>query len=178
MHLRQLPMPSTAQTRFEAVVSPHLDAAYTLARYLTRDDDGARDIVQDACLRALRFFGGFRGDNGRAWLLAIVRSRCAEWFRERGRDGLLVEFDETAHSPEIGAPSGGLDDHESLQAAVDALPPVLREVIVLREVLDLSYREIAGVTGVPVGTVMSRLSRARDRLRLTLAHLAKEGGGR
>jgi RNA polymerase sigma-70 factor (ECF subfamily) len=163
VHLRLLLMPSTAQTRFEAVVTPHLDAAYTLARYLTRDADDARDIVHDACLRALRYIGGFRGENARGWWLAIVRSRCAEWFRERGRDALMVEFDEAAHTPEAAVGSG--DDHESLYAAVDALPPVLREVIVLREVLGLSYREIAGVSGVPIGTVMSRLSRARDRLR-------------
>jgi RNA polymerase sigma factor (sigma-70 family) len=161
-----------SRPRFDAVVLPHLDDGYTLARYLSRDAEAARDIVQEACLRALRHVDGLRGDDGRSWFLAIVRSRCVEWFREQGRGAVFVEYDDTAHAVEAGdtiatdtpwpvAP-------EAVPAAVDALPAVFREVIVLREVCGLSYRAIAEVTGVPAGTVMSRLARARDRLRSTL----------
>src|SRR6266566_3146775 len=125
---------SSELERFEAVVLPHLDAAYTLARYLTRSDHDAQDVVQDASLRAFRHFGSFRGGGsaeGRAWLLAIVRNTAYTWQRRHHGDTLTTEF---------------------------------REVIVLRELEELSYKEIAEVAGVPVGTVMSRLSRARRRL--------------
>jgi len=158
--------------RFEAVVLPHLDAAYTLARYLTRNDQDAQDVVQDASLRALRYFGGFRGDDersARAWLLAIVRN-AAYTRRQRYRDdGLATEFNEELHSDAVASdhPAAALDRdtaRESLHQALDRLPPEFREVIVLRELEGLSYKEISDVVGVPVGTVMSRLSRARKRL--------------
>ena len=160
---------------FEAIVLPHLDAAYTLARYLTRNDADAQDVVQDASLRALKYFAGFRGTtsaDGRAWFLAIVRNTAHTWReRERGGGGgggaPVAEFDEELHSD--GAP-----DHDpvatlDLQAALARLPLEFREVIVLREVQGLSYQEISDVTGVPVGTVMSRLSRARKRLQKALS---------
>ncbi|HWZ60599.1 MAG TPA: sigma-70 family RNA polymerase sigma factor [Gemmatimonadaceae bacterium] len=161
------------RARFDAAVLPYLDDGYTLARYLTRDDEAARDVVQEACLRALRHVEGLRGDDGRSWFLAIVRSRCVEWFREQGRGSVFVEYDETVHVPEAGDEANGTDDYrgatsERVLAAVDALPAVFREVIVLRELCGLSYRAIAEVTGVPAGTVMSRLARARDRLRVIL----------
>jgi RNA polymerase sigma factor (sigma-70 family) len=162
--------------RFEAVVLPHLDAAYTLARYLTRNADDANDVVQDACLRALRGFGGFSGEqatSARAWLLAIVRN-TAYGARRRGRveDG-ATEFDERAHSGSVADehPEATLlrsDAKETLGRALDGLAPEFREVIVLRELEGMSYKEISQVAGVPVGTVMSRLSRARARLQQAL----------
>ena len=161
--------------RFEATVLPHLDAAYTLARYLTRNAHDAEDVVQDACLRALKYFEGFRGEgdtSARAWLLAIVRNTAYTWQRRRRVDGLTTEFDETAHSQAAAdhrpVEVGQEDAKETLDRALDRLPPEFREVIVLRELEGLSYKEIGDVAGVPVGTVMSRLSRARARLQEVL----------
>jgi RNA polymerase sigma-70 factor (ECF subfamily) len=167
---------SSELARFETAVLPHLDAAYTLARYLTRNAHDAEDVVQDACLRALKYFDSFRGGEGtsaRAWLLAIVRNTAYTWRRRRSVDALATEFDETQHSHAVA------DDHpegevlrsaakESLTRALDGLAPEFREVIVLRELQGLSYKEISDVAGVPVGTVMSRLSRARARLQEAL----------
>jgi len=155
--------------RFDAVVLPHLDAAYTLARYLTRNAHDAEDVVQDACLRALKYFDGFRGEPGtsaRAWLLTIVRNTAHSWHKQHRTDGLAVEFDEREHSPAVT--NGQPEARESLGRALDRLAPEFREVIVLRELQGLSYKEISDVTGVPVGTVMSRLSRARARLQAAL----------
>jgi RNA polymerase sigma-70 factor (ECF subfamily) len=154
--------------RFEQVMLPHLGAAYNLARWLTRDEHDAEDVVQEAYLRALRFFDGFRGGDGRAWLLAVVRNTCLGWMkgaRERG----LPAFDEATYSARCAELDPGRlalrrAEGERLRAAVDGLPSEFREVIVLRELEGLSYKEIAAATGVPVGTVMSRLARARRRL--------------
>src|SRR5271168_4837852 len=159
-----------SRARFDAAVLPYLDNGYTLARYLTRDGEAARDVVQEACLRALRHVEGLRGDDGRSWFLAIVRNRCVEWFREQGRGAVFIEYDDAAHVPEAAdeADDYGGATAEIVLAAVDALPAVFREVIVLRELCALSYRAIADVTGVPPGTVMSRLARARERLRVAL----------
>ena len=162
--------------RFEAIVLPHLDAAYTLARYLTRHEHDAQDVVQDAYLRALKYFDGFRGaegGDGRAWLLAIVRNTAYTWRRRHRREASAAEFDEQLHSEAVEDvhPEAALLDtsaRESLHQALDQLPPEFREVIVLRELQGLSYKEIGDVTGVPVGTVMSRLSRARHRLQRAL----------
>jgi len=159
---------SSAQTRFEAAVLPHLDAAYTLARYLTRNAHDAEDVAQDACLRALKYFDGFRGEDGtsaRAWLLAIVRNTAYTWRRHHRADTLSTEFDETQHSQ---AEVDDQPDRELLARALDGLAPEFREVIVLRELQGLSYKEISDVAGVPIGTVMSRLSRARTRLQEAL----------
>jgi RNA polymerase sigma-70 factor (ECF subfamily) len=164
--------------RFEAVMLPHLDAAYTLARYWARNEHDAEDIVQDAYLRALRHFGTYRGEGGasaRAWLLAIVRNAAHSW-RRRGRvDALSTEFDDSAHSPEemderADAALDRGDARDTLRRALNRLAPEFREVIVLRELKGLSYKEISAVAGVPVGTVMSRLSRARSRLQEALHH--------
>ena len=153
----------------EAVVLPHLDAAYTLARYLTRNDADAQDVVQDAALRALKYFGGFRGTteaDGRAWFLAIVRNTAYTWRRDQRGDGVTTEFNDELHSDDVQAdPTLAMD----LRQALDALPFEFREVVVLRELEGLSYKEISDVTGVPVGTVMSRLSRARKRLQRALS---------
>ncbi len=154
--------------RFDEVVLPHLDAAYNLARYLLRNPHEAEDAVQDACLRAVRHFGGFRGGDARAWLLRIVRNTCFTLLRRRRAGGESVEFDEQVHALDDRAgPEADLARAlatESLREALDRLPAEFREVIVLRELEGLSYKEIAQVAGVPIGTVMSRLSRARDQL--------------
>lgn len=159
---------------------PHLDGAYTLARYLVRDEHDAEDVVQEAYLRAVRHFGTFRGGDGRAWLLAIVRNCARTWQRRRRVDALSTEFDEMLHSGE----SGGADAEaalsrgearETLRHALDRLPAEFREALVLRELHGLPYREIAQVTGSPIGTVMSRLARARQKLLEALGPGAKEG---
>jgi len=154
---------------FAAVVLPHLDAAYTLARYLTRNEADAQDIVQDASLRALKYFDGFRGttaSDGRAWFLTIVRNAVYTWGQRQGSEGRVTEFNEELHSDDVTRDPAATVD---LRAALDALPLEFREVIVLRELQGLSYKEISDVTGVPVGTVMSRLSRARKRLQEALS---------
>lgn len=164
---------STQLERFEAAVLPHLDSAYTLARYLTRDLHDAEDVVQEAYLRALRYFGGFRGGDARAWVLTIVRNTFHTWRRRERRQESAVEFDEDRHSEAVeGAHPGALLDavldRESLERALDQLPTEFREVLVLRELEGMSYKEIAAVVEVPEGTVMSRLARGRERLRRTL----------
>lgn len=169
--------------RFEALVLPHMSAAYTLARYLTRNDYDADDVVQDAFLRALKYFGGFRGEGAsqsRAWLLAIVRNMAYTWGRRQRADASTTEFDETVHGEATtGAhPESALsrsDARETLAHALDHLPPEFREVIVLREIEGLSYKEISEVVDVPVGTIMSRLSRARKRLQEALIAGEKAG---
>jgi RNA polymerase sigma-70 factor (ECF subfamily) len=159
--------------RFEAMALPHLDAAYTLARHLLRNDHDAEDVVQDALLRAIRHFGGYRGGDMRAWLLTIVRNTCYSWLGRNRKDAGTTEFDEALHSelrtvddPESEMLRGAL--REALDQAIDGLPVEFREVVVLRDVQGLSYAEIADVVGIPVGTVMSRLSRARQRLQRAL----------
>jgi RNA polymerase sigma-70 factor, ECF subfamily len=164
---------STELERFEAAVLPHLDSAYTLARYLTRDLHDADDVVQEAYLRALRYFGGFRGGDARAWVLAIVRNTFHTWRRRERRPDTVLEFDEDQHSDSVenAHPGALLDaalDRESLERALDQLPAEFREVLVLRELEGMSYKEIGTVVGVPAGTVMSRLARARARLRRVL----------
>ena len=156
--------------RFEQTLLPHLDAAYNLARWLTRDDHDAEDLVQAAYLRALKFFGGFRGANSRAWLLTIVRNTCYTWIEQKRAHGQETAFDEEIHGVESSAmgPASRVlreEDVQSIRRAVEDLPAELREVVVLRELEGLSYKEIAAIAGIPMGTVMSRLARARDRLR-------------
>jgi RNA polymerase sigma-70 factor (ECF subfamily) len=159
---------------FQRTILPHLDAAYSLARWLTRDEQAAEDLVQDSFVRALKAYGGFRGENPRAWILAIVRNTCYTWLAKGKAREPLVEFDDSIETPDAGAsdPAALMTrgaDRASVRAALDALPPEFREVVVLRELEGLSYQEIAAVAGVPVGTVMSRLSRARTRLERALA---------
>jgi RNA polymerase sigma-70 factor (ECF subfamily) len=150
-----------------------LDAAYNLARWLSRDDHDAEDLVQAAYLRALKFFGGFHGTDARAWMLAIVRNACYTWLERKRSRGRATSFDEERH----GVGSDTNDPEEQLQRedqvrlvrrAVEDLPPDLREVVVLRELEGLSYKEISAVADIPLGTVMSRLARARERLRQRL----------
>jgi len=167
-------LPEETSARFEEVLLPHLDAAYNLARWLVRSGTDAEDLVQEAALRAWKGFAAFRGGDGRAWLLAIVRNTCYTWLRENRRQDLAVEFDEHVHSGDVGVPEAerlmaASAGRQTLEKALQELPAQFREVIVLRELEELSYKEISEIAGVPVGTVMSRLARARERLQLCLA---------
>ena len=167
--------------RFEQVVLPHLDDAYTLARYLLRDEHGAQDAVQESVLRALRYFDGFRDGDARAWLLTIVRNYCYTWEKAHRTDRMTVPFtdDESTAIADPGATDDRViqaGERERVQMAVDALSTELREVIVLREINDLSYREISEVVGIPMGTVMSRLARARKHLAGSLGVDSRKAG--
>ena len=164
-------------SRFEQTVLPYLDAAYNLARWLTRNDTDAEDVVQEAYLRAFKFFDGFHGDNSRAWLLKIVRNSCYTWLQQNRVHELFTEFDEQVHRGESENPETlmlGNINTQLLKHALETLPPEFREAVILREFEGFSYREIAGLTEVPVGTVMSRLARARQRLQKCLADDKKE----
>ena len=157
---------------------PHLNAAYNLARWLMRNPHDAEDAVQDAYLRAFRFFDSFDGEDARAWLLAIVRNRCRTALEQTSRRAATGEFDEGKHALGTGAldpESEALRQSEirSLRACIDDLPNEYREVVVLRELEQLSYKEIAIAAAVPVGTVMSRISRARTRLQECIASRVK-----
>jgi RNA polymerase sigma factor (sigma-70 family) len=162
---------------FERAVLVHLDDAYTLARYLVRAEHDAQDVVQEAALRAMQHFAGFRGTEGRSWFLAIVRNCCYTWLeRQRGRrvvddDGELLSLVADPHEADERAIRSS--ERGRIEGALARLPLELREVIILREIEDLSYKEISNVTGVPAGTVMSRLARARNRL----ADLLQASGG-
>lgn len=159
-------------SRFETVVLVHLDAAYNLARWLTRDAAGADDAVQEACLRAFRFFDSLQGPSPKAWLMAIVRNACLDWLKDQRVHRADESYDEDVHI------SGVVESTESAAArASDArwlheglakLPREQREVLVLRELEELSYKEISAIVGVPIGTVMSRLSRGRELLQQRL----------
>jgi RNA polymerase sigma-70 factor (ECF subfamily) len=155
------------QARFRRLVLPHLDAAYGFARFLCRDASLAEDLTQDAFLRAFRGFAGFRGGDPRAWLFAIVRSSHLTWARSRGA-GLAAVPDDFEQTPaEADTPEEALvrqGEVETVRSAIEALPEPFRETLVLRELEELSYREIAEVTAAPIGTVMSRLARARKML--------------
>jgi RNA polymerase sigma factor (sigma-70 family) len=175
--------------RFQENALPHLNAAYNLARWLVRNDQDAEDVVQEAYLRAYRFFDGFRGDAGRPWLLAIVRNTCYTWMEQNREQQLATEFDENCHSlneqgtingvsQELDNPETALarlDDARQLNTALQALPFEFREVLVMRELEELSYKEIAIIASVPIGTVMSRLARGR---KLLLQRLKELNGGR
>ena len=159
------------RNRFELLVVPHLDAAVNLARWLLRNPADAEDVVQEAMLRAYRFFDQFRGGDARAWLLQIVRNTCYTWLQKNRPSELMAEFNEEIHvqqsaNPETLAAQAG--ERGRLMRALESLPPRFREVLVLRELEGCSYKEIAEVTGIAMGTVMSTLSRARERLQHTL----------
>jgi RNA polymerase sigma-70 factor (ECF subfamily) len=151
------------------VILPHLDAAYNLARWLTRHEQNAEDVVQEAYLRAYQYFDRFEGDAGRAWLLRIVRNTCYTWLDHNKPHQSALPLNEETREIALDAPDpeAGLQadvDRQVVKDAVAELTPDLREVIVLRELEQLSYKEIAVVTAVPIGTVMSRLSRGRQQL--------------
>ena len=173
----------TARQLFEARVLPHLDAAYNLARWLLRNERAAEDAVQEASMRAFRYIGSLRGDDARPWLLGIVRNTCFTMLERQRNEPDMVEFDDAEFEAALGAAERSTSDPAALlqrqrtrttvDAAIRALSPALREVIVLREFEDLEYADIAKIAAVPIGTVMSRLSRAREKLRgaLTKTHL-------
>ncbi|MGZ3240843.1 MAG: sigma-70 family RNA polymerase sigma factor [Burkholderiaceae bacterium] len=174
--------------RFEAIVLPHLDAAYNLARWLTRNDHNAEDLVQMAFVRAFKFFGGYRGGDARAWLLTIVRHTYYTSLRDNRHEDDDVCFDEVNHSNHENTASGSPYDSGSnpesialsrdtsrvVHQALENLPQAFREIVVLKEMGDLSYKEIAEVAGIPIGTVMSRLARGR---KLLVEYLQQHGVG-
>jgi RNA polymerase sigma-70 factor (ECF subfamily) len=167
------------QTGAELLVA-HLDAAYNLARYLMRNEAEAEDVVQSAYVRAISHFAGFRGGDGRAWLLTIVRNSCYDRMRKRGASGQDADFDEAVHSGGKQDPDPEralllIERTELVRKSLAELPAESREVLVLRELEELTYREIANIVGIPLGTVMSRLSRARERLQETLSGYLKRG---
>jgi RNA polymerase sigma factor (sigma-70 family) len=159
---------STRLTLFEETILPHLKSAHNLARWLTRNEDDAQDVVQEAYLRAFRFFDGFKGGDGKAWLLAVVRNTCLTWRRRQKNTLGGVPFDETTHSSDraVTAETGLVEEANlaPLRSCIESLPLEYREVIIMRELEELSYREIADIAAVPIGTVMSRLARGRKRL--------------
>ena len=179
---------ATQTRRFQEIALPHLDAAYNLARWLARNDDDAQDIVQEAFLRAFKSFAGFRGDSCRPWLLAIVRNTCYTWLREHRNEKLDVPYDDALANEESGGqlyPDRADDNPETIvaasedrrlfDAALAALPIEFREAVILRDVEELSYKEIASVAAIPIGTVMSRLARGRRMLYADLAR-RRQGG--
>jgi RNA polymerase sigma-70 factor, ECF subfamily len=163
-----------ASTSFDQIILPHLDAAYNLARWLTGNDRDAQDVTQEACLRAFKFFSGFRGGDARSWLLTIVRRTTWSWLQTNRRHEEAIEFDEELHggldhssNPEETLARAG--DAESVRQAIAALPAIFREALVLRELEGCSYKEISDIAGVPIGTVMSRITRARRQLQTALS---------
>ncbi len=164
-------------SRFEQIVLPHWQAAYNLARWLTGQD--AEDVVQEAYLRAFKFFDGFHGEDSRAWLLTIVRRTAYTWLRRNRQHDLTISLDEELHSldNEIATSDTMLPqiaDQQLLREALEALPVVFREVVILHDLEELSYKEIAVIADIPLGTVMSRLARARQRLQQYLTEHNKE----
>ena len=165
-----------SRTRFANVVMPHLDDAYSLARWVTGNRADAEDVVQEACLRAFRGIGGFSGGNGRAWVLTIVRNAAYDWLRKNRSPAVIQVHDleavERVQVPDDATSAGNNPeaaliaraDEAKLEAAIASLPAMFRDTLVLRDVQGLDYREIAAITCVPIGTVMSRLARARGRV--------------
>jgi RNA polymerase sigma-70 factor (ECF subfamily) len=160
--------------RFEALVLPHLNAAYNMARWMTRNTSDAEDITQEAMLRAFRFFDTFRGENGRVWLMTIVRNTCLTWIRRQLPQQNSAEYDERLHS-DLEASLTPESEYlrqatgEQVRRAIEHLPPEYREVVLMRELEQMSYKEIAVVTQSPLGTIMSRISRGRSMLRQLIA---------
>lgn len=164
---------------FEEATLPHLRAAYNLARWLTRDETDAEDVVQEAYLRAFKHFGSFHGGDGRPWLLAIIRNTCYTWMQHNRSPELMIPLDDELHeieSRDLNPEALLLQNAETqmVSEAVEKLPVEFREALVLRELEGLSYKQIAEVADIPVGTVMSRLARARKRLQGSLASRANK----
>ena len=170
--------------RFEQLFAVHLDAAYNFARWLARDERNAEDVVQEACLRAFKSLDSFHGGNARAWLLAIVRNTYYTWLKKTRAERASISFDEETLDAsrlaelESAAPVDlALEQRDArrlVNAALEQLPGEFREVIVLRELEDLSYKQIAAIAGIPLGTVMSRLARGRKLLLQQLSHAPRE----
>lgn len=163
--------------RFNLLVLPHLDSAFNLARWLVRNRADAEDVTQEAMLRAYRFFRSFHGGDGRAWLLQIVRNTCFSWMEKNRPAEPTAEFNEELHVPNSITPEAlaiAANNRERLTRALETLPSRFREVIVLRELEGCSYKEIAAITSIPIGTVMSALSRARQQLQVALLNPTRE----
>jgi RNA polymerase sigma-70 factor (ECF subfamily) len=159
------------QAQFERLVMPHLDAAYNLARGLAGNNPDAEDIAQEACVRAFRFVGGCRNSDGRAWLLTIVRNTAYSWLKKnRSQPVVSIDDDELCEIEDQSSADRSFHraDTDALRAALETLPSEFREALVLRELEGFSYKEIAEVAEVPIGTVMSRLARARRQLQNAL----------
>ncbi len=167
----------TKEQRFQAMVLPHLDSAFNLARWLTRSPQEAEEIVQEAYLRAYKFFDGFHGEDGRAWLLGIVRNTFYTWYQQNKSGVINTQFEEELHSSNSVDATVAIyadnnpeylliqkDCQRQMQLALETLSVEFREVMVLRELEELSYKQIAGIAGIPIGTVMSRLGRGRKQL--------------
>ena len=168
---------------YEQKVLPHLDAAYNLARWLAGNDHDAQDVAQEASLRAFRFFGSFRGENARAWLLSIVRNTFYTWLRKNRPAEKLVEIDDETLAVEDGSTgaesaNAPFADAEAVRHAIAGLPVEFREIVILREMEGFSYKEIADLAEVPIGTVMSRLARARKLLQKSLTREFNPGDQR
>jgi RNA polymerase sigma-70 factor (ECF subfamily) len=168
---------------YEQKVLPHLDAAYNLARWLAGNDHDAQDVAQEASLRAFRFFGSFRGENARAWLLSIVRNTFYTWLRKNRPAEKLVEIDDETLAIEDGSAgaesaSPPFADASAVRRAIAELPVEFREIVILREMEGFSYKEIADLAEVPIGTVMSRLARARKLLQKSLTREFNPGDQR
>jgi RNA polymerase sigma-70 factor (ECF subfamily) len=169
-------------TDFEKTILPHFDAAYNLARWLTGNEHDARDMVQESCLRAFKFFGGFRGGDARSWLLTIVRNTVYSWLQRRQKsehvfqpEEEMEKFEDVSVNPEqLLARSANI---EAVRAAIAQLSPEFREALVLRELENYSYKEIADIVGVQIGTVMSRLARGRRQLQRILSQSENTSGG-
>jgi len=164
---------------FEEIFLPHLDAAYNLARWIIRNEHDAEDVVQEAYMRAFKAFAGFRGTDGRAWLLTIVRNTAFTWLKKHRREDPTTPYEEEKHSvSDVSTPRSDEtveERKEWLQKALEQLPVEFREVLVLHEMEGLPYKEIASALDIPLGTVMSRLSRARQRLQADVLKFT-EGG--
>lgn len=170
----------TQPANFDRTILPHLDAAYSLARWLIGNERDAEDVTQEACLRAFKFFGTFRGGDARSWLLTIVRRSAWNWLQSNRRHDDAIEFDEELHGGEDATPNPEAaltraGDVETVRQAIATLPAVFREALVLRELEGCAYKEIAEIAGVPIGTVMSRLTRARQQLQIALSTQAPSG---
>jgi RNA polymerase sigma-70 factor (ECF subfamily) len=172
---------SQRTARFEEEILVHLDAAHNLARWITRDPGMAKDAVQDGCLRAFKAFDRMQGPNARAWFLAVIRNTCIDLLRDRQAHAADQEYDDDLHgsaAPDsvIASPediASRASDARWLRGCIDALPREYREVVVLRELEELSYKEISAIVDIPIGTVMSRLSRGRDLLRQRMSFARK-----
>lgn len=166
------------KSEFEDTVLPHVDSAFNLARWLTRDDSDADDVVQESYLRAFKFFDGYRGGDSRAWLLKIVRNTCYTWMQKNRNYIVATEFDEEIYEADVCSAETLLIeniDRKILKRLIAELPAEFREVIILRDLEELSYKEIASIADIPIGTVMSRLGRARGRLQSGVIALKTRG---
>jgi len=167
-----------AADRFEETFLPHFDAAYNLARWLTRDPTDAEDVVQEAYMRAFKFFSGFHGGDSRSWVLRIVRNTCYSWLQKNRPREIVYELEEDVGETENHNPETAMIENverQTLKRLLEELPASFREIIVLRDIEGLSYKEIAAVTELPLGTVMSRIARARKKLEEGATALSKGG---